>query len=70
MYIVDRTYCYTLSHSSKGKESGMLLYDINNYLSEEDKDTHFTLDNVQVGINGVLDWNIEYSRLSYLKNFN
>ena len=46
MYIVDRTYCYTLSHSSKGKESGMLLYDINNYLSEEDKDTHFTLDNV------------------------
>jgi hypothetical protein len=28
------------------------------------------LDNVQVGFNGIIDWNSDYSRFSFLKSFN
>lgn len=33
-------------------------------------DTSYMLDNVQVGFNGVIDWNSDYSRFSFLKSFN
>lgn len=56
LYVVDNKFCYTLSHSSGDKSSGLRLYDINNILAK-DTDVSYLLSNVQVGYAGVIDWN-------------
>jgi hypothetical protein len=56
IYVVDDKFCYTLSHHSENKESGLLLYDINNIL-KKDNDISYRLSPVQVGFNGLIDWN-------------
>lgn len=45
LYVVDNKYCYTLSHSSVSKSSGLRLYDINNILAK-DTDVSYLLSNV------------------------
>ena len=45
LLVVDGNFCYSLSHSSFNRSSGLRLYDINNIL-KIDKDTSFLLDNV------------------------
>ncbi|CDW71887.1 wd-40 repeat protein [Stylonychia lemnae] len=67
LFVVDNKFCYTLSHSSGDKSSGLRLYDINNILSK-DTDVSYLLQNVQVGFAGVIDWNQDYSRFSILKS--
>ena len=67
LFVVDDKFCYTLSHSSKDKSSGLRLYDISNMLSK-DTDVSCKLSNVQVGFQGHLDWNHDYSRFSILKS--
>ena len=60
-----------MSHSQNqtGRASGLRLYDIN-YILKKHTDTSFLLDNVQVGINGFIDWNQEHSRISFLQSYN
>jgi hypothetical protein len=67
LYVVDKKFCYTLSHTSGNKASGLRLYDINNILTK-DTDVSYMLSNVQVGYSGVIDWNQDYSRFSLLKS--
>lgn len=45
LYVVDKKFCYTLSHTSGDKSSGLRLYDINNILSK-DTDVSYLLSNV------------------------
>jgi len=45
LYVVDKKFCYTLSHTSGAKSSGLRLYDINNILSK-DTDVSYLLSNV------------------------
>lgn len=67
LYVVDNKFCYTLSHTSGHKSSGLRLYDINNILTK-DTDVSYMLSNVQVGFSGLIDWNQDYSRFSLLKS--
>ena len=67
-YAIDLKYIYTLSHSAPTRKSGLRLYDINNFLTKC-SDISYSLENVQVGISGHVDWNNEYSRLSFQKSF-
>lgn len=64
---MDDKYCYTLSHSSDERSSGLRLYDLNNIL-KKDTDVSYKLSNVQVGCSAFLDWNSDYFRLSLLKS--
>ena len=45
LYLVDDKYCYTLSHSSDERTSGLRLYDLNNIL-KKDTDVSYKLSNV------------------------
>ena len=64
---MDNKFVYTLSHSSGSKSSGLRLYDINNILTK-DVDVSYMLQNVQVGLSGLIDWNQDYCRFSLLKS--
>ena len=67
--MVDHKFCYSLSHCWGDRSSGLRLYDINNMIMKN-TDTSYMLENVQVGVNNIIDWNHDYSRLSFLKSFN
>ena len=45
LYLVDDKYCYTLSHSSGDRPSGLRMYDLNNIL-KKDTDVSYKLSNV------------------------
>lgn len=45
LYVVDNKFCYTMSHSSGEKSSGLRLYDINNNL-KKDTDNSYMLQNI------------------------
>lgn len=64
---MDNKFCYTLSHRSCSRSSGLRLYDINNILTK-DTDVSYMLSNVQVGYCGLIDWNQDYSRFSLLRS--
>lgn len=43
LYLLDDNYCYTLSHSSSTRKSGLRLYDLNNMISvNSDNSYHLT----------------------------
>jgi hypothetical protein len=67
LYVIDDKFCYSLSHSSEKRTSGLLLYDINNII-KKDNDVSYKLSGVQVGFSGYLDWNTDYSRFTLLKS--
>lgn len=65
---MDEKFCYTLSQATADRNSGLMLYDINNIL-KKDNDVSYRLSNVQTGFSGLLDFNQDYSRFSLLKSF-
>ena len=69
VFTADGNYCYTLSHSGNDRSSGLRLYDINTMINKN-TDTCFLLDQVQVGVNGHIDWNAEHARFSFLRSLN
>jgi len=48
LFVIDKKFCYTMSHKSDDKSSGLRLYDIGNILTK-DTDVSYLLSNVQVG---------------------
>lgn len=63
LYLLDDNYCYTLSHSSPDRRSGIRLYDLNNMISVN-SDNSYHLTNIQVGFNNKIDYSRSNSRLT------